>query len=140
MNYSTAVFLINDDARAIACSYEPAPHNDKPVTTIFKTFDPDIKVGDYVVVPTDTRHHLTVIKVEETDVDVDFDSAARVNWIVGRVDKADYDDIMRKEDAAIAAIKSAEKRKKREELRAALILDQEEIKKLALSQTIDLEE
>lgn len=140
MNYSTAVFLINDDARAIACSYEPAPHNGKPVTTIFKTFDPDIKVGDYVVVPTDTRHHLTVIKVEETDVDVDFDSAARVNWIVGRVDKADYDDIMRKEDAAIAAIKSAEKRKKREELRAALILDQEEIKKLALSQTIDLEE
>lgn len=113
MNLSTAVFLINDDARAVMVTYEA---HEKAPRTMFKTFDKGIKVDDYVVVPTDTRHNLTVCKVVEVDVDVDFDNATQISWIVGRVDLADVTQIKAQEDKAVEAIKAAEKLKKRKEL------------------------
>lgn len=58
-----------------------------------------------------------------------------MRWIVARVDKLDYDRILRAEEQAIAAVKSAERRKKTEELRKALVIDQDEIAKLAISNT-----
>lgn len=126
MNYSTAVFLINKETRAVACIYEldsdakPAPR------TIFKTLDPDISVGDFVIVPTGTRHGMTVCKVVEVDVEIDFDSPTLMNWIVGVIDRAPYEKLLRIEQDAITKIKSAEARKKREELAAALFKDQAE--------------
>ena len=89
------------------------------------------------VVQTTTRHEMTVVKVVETDVDVDFDSATPMGWIIGKVDRTDHEATLRQENQAIAAIKSAEKRKKADELRASLILDQEAIKLLALSSAGD---
>lgn len=120
MNYTTAIFLINKNVRAVMCNYEPdAEHK----TTMFKTLDPAIKVGDLVIVPTKTRHGMTVSKVVEADVDVDFDSAATVCWLVCKVDQASYDATLAQEDSAITIIKSAERTKKRNELAAALLAD-----------------
>jgi len=120
MNYSTAIFLISDKARAIGVTYEPCEGaNIIP----YKTLDPDIKVGDYVVVPTTTRHKMTVCKVVEVDMEPDLDSNKEMKWLVGTVDPASVEEIKKQEEDAITAIRSAEKRRKREELREALLAD-----------------
>lgn len=113
MNYTTAVFLINKHVRAIVATYEAT---DSAPRTTFKTLDETIAVGDFVVVPTDTRHKMTVVKVIDTDVDVDFDAPAKMDWIIGKVDREEYETHLKQEGEAITAIKSAELRKKREEL------------------------
>ncbi len=124
MNYSTAVFLINDDVRAVSCIYDPDNTGEKP--TIFKTLDQDLKKGDFVIVPTDTRCKMTVVKVAEVDLDIDFDDRREVKWVVGRMDLAHYEDLKRQEADAIDAIKSAERKKKRDEMKNALLADHAE--------------
>lgn len=120
MNYSTAVFLINNDVRAVLATYEEGDHAKR---TLFKTLDPSIDEGDYVIVPTDTRHKMTVCKVMETDVDVDFDDPAPVSWIIGKIHLTDHETILAQEEQAVKAVKSAEKRRKREQLREAMFAD-----------------
>lgn len=120
MNYSTAIFLINKNARAIVATYEA---EDNAKRTVFKTLDHDIKTGDFVIVPTDTRHKMTVCKVVDTDVDVDFDSATPMLWVISRIFRAPHEEILAQEQVAIQAIKSAEVRKKRDEMRDALFKD-----------------
>ena len=120
MNYTTAIFLINKDVRAVLVNYEP---NAPDKLCMFKTLDKTIKKDDYVIVPTHTRHNMTVSKVIEVDVDVDFDSTAPVEWIVAKVDRSQYEVTLSQEGDAIAVIKSAEKTKKRNELAAALLVD-----------------
>lgn len=122
MNYSSAVMLINPNIRAIKCSYEPAQREgQKPTSYIFKALDKDIKVGDYVIVPTDTRWEQTVNRVEEVDVEVDFDSTLQLKWIIGRVPKEQYDVVLAEEAKWIEALKESEKRKKREEIKKNLV-------------------
>ena len=116
MNYSTAVFLINKNLRAVLATYEKDGGK-----TMFKTLDPTIKVDDFVVVPTNTRHTMTVCKIVETDVDVDFDSATQVDWIVCKIDRKPYEDTLSQEGQAISAMKSAELHKKRKDLRDAML-------------------
>lgn len=128
MNYSTAVFLINDKVRAVQVSYEEPTKN----PTVFKTLDPAMKVDDLVVVPTHTRHKMTVCKVIATDVDVDFDSKDQMSWIVSKVDRDTYDQILSQEEVAIASVRAAEVKKKREELRSNLA-GLNEIKALPIS-------
>ena len=124
MNYSLGIFLISDAVRAIMATYEMDSANSQADRTMFKTLDQSIKVGDYVVVETDTRHHMTVCKIIETDdVEPDFNSTKEVKWIIGTVARADFDALKVEEADAIARIKSAEKRKKRDELRKDLIAD-----------------
>lgn len=130
MNYSTAVFLVNDNIRAILGTYE-AEENAK--RTMFKTLDPTIKVGDYIVVPTDTRHKMTVLKVTDVGVEVDFDSNTQVPWVISTLDRASYENTLAQESTMIDAIKSAELRKKRDELRKALVIDAEAIRGLQIS-------
>ena len=126
MNYSTAVFLINAEVRAILGTYEVDDENKKAPRTLFKTLDKTVRVGDFVIVPTETRHKMTVCKVVETDVDVDFDSVACINWLIGKIDRALYELTLSQEADAIAVIKSAEKTKKRNELRDAMLADSSE--------------
>jgi hypothetical protein len=129
MNYSTAVFLINDAVRAVKGIYEDG----KPAD-IFKTLDPSISKDDLVVVPTDTRHKMTVIKIVETDVDVDFDSTVPMKWVICRVDMKEHADILRMEEKAIAVIKSGEIRKKKEAIRDTVFREQmEQLKTLELA-------
>ena len=121
MNYSTAVFLINNAARAVKAIYE-ADDKSSP-RTLFKTFDKSIKVGDLIIVPTSTRHKMTVSKIVEVDVDFDLETTENVQWVIGKVDSAEFQKTLDQEAVAIEAIKSAELRKKREALRASLFAD-----------------
>lgn len=133
MNYSTAIFLINKAVRAVKVSYDQdTTGGSKPVGNLqlFKTFDTALAPGDFVIVPTDTRWNMTVCRVEEVDVEVDLESTARVGWLIGRVDRGDYDAVVAEEETAISAIKSAEKRRKQEELIASLVADNPDLARL----------
>lgn len=137
MNYSTAVFLINRDMRAVICEYEPSdPIYNKSTgannRVIFKTLDKFIKKDDYVVVQTNTRHGMTVVKVIETDVSIDFDSPNEVKWVVCKVDKTQHEKILADEAQAVEAIKRAEFNKRRQTLLNDVATDQEELKSLPM--------
>jgi predicted Mrr-cat superfamily restriction endonuclease len=136
MNYSTAVFLINDSVRAIACTYESADNSPR---TIFKTFDQSIKKDDFVLVPTETRHKMTVCKVVEVDVEPDIETTQQMNWIIGPVERDDYERTLEQEKAAIDTMKQAEKNRRRDELRKSLLAHVEgEIKALPISHVKDV--
>lgn len=125
MNYTTAIFLVNRDVRAVLVTYE-ADEVGKPPTApreLFKTFDQSIAVDDLVVVPTATRHLMTVVKVVEVDVEVDFDSNKEAKWIICKTDSDGYNHVLKLEASAVQAIKSAEVRKRREELADKLLAD-----------------
>ncbi len=142
MNYSRAIFLINEDVRLIKVSYE-TDENGKPVGNSrnveglydFKTFDRSIEVGDYVIVPTNTRHGMTVVRVEEVDCECDIESSLELKWILGTVSTHNADDMLiQKEQQAITKIKAAERAKRRRELRETLLanMDEDAIKALPL--------
>lgn len=136
MNFSTAIFLVRDDIRAVAVSYDVDAEGKglKPYT-LFKTPDPDVKPGEYVIIPTDTRHRMTVVRVEEVDVEVDLDSGKHMDWLIGGVDRSTFETIAAKECEIIETIKSAEKRKKQDDLRDKLLADNPD---LAAFNTIDV--
>lgn len=127
MNYSTAVMLINPNIRAISTLYQPdVTHNDgsilkKAVRTIFKTLDQSIKKGDFVVVPTNTRHGATVVLVEDVDVEVDFESSTEIHWVIDRVSKEGHTKVLSEEGKWIEALKASEKRRKREEIKRNML-------------------
>lgn len=129
MDNSRIVFLINDSVRAVLATYE-----DKAPPEMFKTFDPTIKAYDLVVVETGTRHGMTVVKVVEVDVDVNFDSSVPLKWIAQKIDKIAFDSIKEHEGAAITAVQAAELKRKKAELRATMVAGHEEtIAALALT-------
>lgn len=135
MNYSTAVMLINQNIRAVLISYE-TDKDGKGIRpyTMFKTLDRSIKVGDLVVVPTDTRHKNTVVRVEEVDVDVDFESPVKVDWIAAKVDMSSYVNIQIEESKWIDALKASEKRRKREDIKKNMLeMYDEGIEKLPIA-------
>lgn len=122
MNNTTAVFLINDKVRAVYGTYEAGDNAGK---TLFKTFDQDLKVGNFAIVPTNTRHNMTVVKITDTDVEFDIDTQVKMEWVIGRIDLTVYEQTLAQENTAIQMIQSAEKRKKCEELKKAIFADQE---------------
>lgn len=133
MNNSTIVLLINDSARAVRATYD-----DGNSPSLFKTLDPTIAVDDLVVVQTNTRHGMTVVKVTEVDIDVDFDRSDDVKWIIQKVDKDAFKELLEQENEAIAAVHSAERRRKKEQLRASLFADhQDKINALSISHVVD---
>lgn len=125
MNKTTAVFLINDRVRAIRASYEADTPTSKASTELFKTFDPSIKVGDLVNVVSNTRHNVTVCKVQAVDVEFDIETTQVVQWVIGKIDMAQHLSTLGMEEDALALIASAEKNRKREELRKSLLADVE---------------
>ena len=133
MNHSTAIFLISDQVRAIGVSYDVREAGDTGYDKTVKTMDSSIKVGDYVTIPTDSRHKMTISQVTQTDVEIDFDNPVVLGWIIGTVDLTDFEEIEHQEAVAITTIKRAEKRRKRDELREALLKDTgDELKALPL--------
>lgn len=120
-NYSTAVMLFNPNIRAIAVSYDPGEYKKNKQTYPFKTLDQTIKVGDMVVIPTHTRHGFTVVKVEEVDVEVDFESSVQLEWISDRVNTPAFDEIVKQENEWISEMKKAQVRKKREDLKNSMM-------------------
>lgn len=119
MNKSLAVFLASNECRMIKISYEP---DDKsPVG--FKTFDKSLKVDDLVVIPTNTRHEFTVAKVVAVDIEVDLDTGTQYQWIAGRFDPKGHLSTLEREAKMLEAIRSAELKRKREQLKSDLIND-----------------
>lgn len=131
MQNSMIVFLINDNVRAIKAEYEL-----RGTAEIFKTMDPDVKVDDLVVVQSGTRHEMTVVKVTETDVDLDFDNGPAVKWVVQKIDGNAFSKLKAMEQDAITTVQAAEKRRKKAELRERMFKDHEEqMKALQLTHT-----
>lgn len=133
MNYSTAVLVMNQDARCVKTIYEPDTQSIKQTREMFKTFDKSLKVGDFVVVPTDTRFNLTVCQIVEVDTDDWMDVNKEIGWVVGRVDMADSDKVKAWEASAVESLKDAEKRKRRRELQASMTDAMNEKEKESLS-------
>lgn len=121
MNYSTAMMLFNDDIRAVRVSYE-VDSNGKGVEplTLFKTLDPSIKVGDFVTIPTLTRHKITVARVEEVDVEVDYDDPTEVKWLISRVPLTEYKAILDDEQVWIQEMKKSQNLKKKQDIKDGL--------------------
>ena len=72
----------------------------------------------------------------EVDVEPDFESSTQIDWVIGVVDRVDFIKIAAQESAAISTVKSAEKRRKREEPRATLVADAgDELKALPIYNT-----
>lgn len=136
-NFSTAIFLVNPAAKAVLCSYEQdaTTGKGKEPFTLFKSLDPALAVGEFVVVPTDTRHGKTVVRVEKINdaASVDLESAVQVKWIIDAVKMDAYETILAQEAAGIEQIKSAELRRRREELHAKLIADNPDLAALVIS-------
>lgn len=114
-NYSTAVMLFNENIRAIRCEYENGSSQ-----TVFKTLDKTIEVDDLVIIPTGTRHNMTVVKVVEVDYDIDIEDDTAVSFIVGKVHIKAYDQILEQEKIWISALKAGEKKRKRDELEKSM--------------------
>lgn len=122
MNYSTAVMLFNQDIRAVRVSYDPADKVNGVVKSyIFKTLDPDLKVGDFVSIPTDTRHLMTVGKIEEVDAEIDFDSGLEIKWVISSVPVSEYEGILSDEQTWIAEMKKAQNLKKKEDIKKSML-------------------
>ena len=139
MNYTTAIFLISDEVKMHAVVFFPEKEGnilvaDTPKRYSYKTFDKDLKVGDYVVVPSSVEknsHGMSIAQIVELDVEVDFESTHKYKWLVGSISLDNFKEIEEKEAQALAAIKSAEKTRKRKELKADLMADAgSELKKL----------
>lgn len=135
MNYSTAVFLINPNCRAIEAIYEADTDQRKAPRSIFKTFDEAIKEGDIILVPSETRHKITTCKVTAVDVELDITTTAEIKWIIGVVDQAGFEELKGVEQKAITQIKAAEKNHQREELRKKMFanMDENTVKTLQLA-------
>lgn len=121
MNNSTIVFLINDNVRAIEAVYDDTVGS-KP--EIFKTFDTDIEVDDLLVVQSSTRHMVTTVKVTAVDVEFDLDTGKHMNWVIQRIDTEAFKEVLAQEGEAISAVQSAERARKKEELRKSVFADQ----------------
>jgi ribosomal protein S10 len=146
MNYSTAVFLINDKVRAIAATYEkegfednrPSPGPAKRI--IFKTFDQSIQKDDLIVVPTKTRHGFTICKVVDVDLEIDLEAPTHIDWVAGVFEDSEHKRMLAMESTMVETIRSAEKNRKREELRKSLMADSEsKLLALPISSVKDVE-
>lgn len=135
MNYSTAIFLVNSAVRTDSVSYEPDTNDatgrrGKGPFYTFKTIDAAIQPGEFVTIPTDTRWKMTVARIEEVDLDVDFDSSVEFKWLIGHISTDAYEAILKQEADAIAKIRSAEKRHKQDELKEKLLADNPDLQAL----------
>jgi hypothetical protein len=130
MNLSSAVFLIDDRVRAISVIYEPKPksgHSMPPNSYTFKSLDKDIKEGDYVIIPSESRHMMAVAQVHEVDVEIDFtDTHIDYKWIMARIDLTAHAKVAELEQIAFDTIKKAERKKAKDELKASIEAFQDE--------------
>lgn len=121
-NRSKVIFVLNDSVRACLAIFEKddPDRNIKIKREMIKTLDPSIKIGDLVNVETGTRHGVSVMKVVDVDVEVNFGDDENVRWVVGKVDMTGFASIVEQENQAISAIRKAELKKERKDLRASL--------------------
>lgn len=126
---SKLIFLLDEvDVRVVGVTYES--HKDA-LALPFKTMDTNLKVGDFVVMPTESRWLMTVGRVEEINVEPDLDMVP-IEWLRSSVDLSAYEEILDGESQLISAANSAEKRALKAKLRAEMTIDQEAMSGLTL--------
>lgn len=135
MNLSLASFLVEPNCRAVRVEYDPdhTYKNDHLRCRTYKTLDGSIKVDDLVVVPTETRHGFTVVKVKDIGFRVNYDSSDEYKWIVGKVDAAAYKSLLTADKAVVEKVGLIEENKKKRELMEAMGLTGEAVASLTYS-------
>lgn len=129
MHKSRKIFLTDKEPRCVLAAYEN--YDDAP-TKEFKTYDQSLQPGDYVIVPTDSRHNMTVIKVIEVGVEADLESTAPMDWIIGTVNTAEHETIKAREDEFLSIINAEAKRRKKEEMKETFLAGVGEVAVAAL--------
>lgn len=124
----TMIFVSSDKVRALLVEYEPGTKTEGLVQV--KTLDPSICVGDFVVVPTRTRHKYTVVKVKEADVVPNMEPTHECYWIVGKVEMEDYEKLLENERAVVARLLQIQLNASRRALRSEMQLSDEDMKSL----------
>lgn len=122
-NYSLAVFLLHDKCRGMHGIFETDTPTSQAKREFFKTFDPAIKEGDLVAVETGTRHHVSVVKIVAADVPPSFTSSEQARWIISKVDLTDHKRLQDMEKQAVEAVKEAELKKERHDLKKTMLGD-----------------
>ncbi len=79
---SRKVFLLDKEPRCILATYET---EDNATRYEFKTWDQATREGDYIVIPTSTRHNMTVCKVVAVDVEPDLQSSIEMQWVIATI-------------------------------------------------------
>ncbi len=125
MNFDRAIFVINENVRAIKVEYEPdvVAAVGKSNTSLFKTLDHRVQVDDFVIVPTNSRANMTVAQVVDVDVAIEIKTGGPIPWLIGVVDAAKIDEhekLKKMEDDAITKLKAVEKQNERRQLKADL--------------------
>lgn len=138
MHDSRRVFLLDPEPRCILATYEPeglAPYDSKKERKEFKTFDETIVVDDFIVVPTDTRHKMTIMKVVEVDVDPDLESSKKVDWVVAKTSNSVYQDLLAQESKILDLVNAAKKKRLKAQMKADFLegLEDEELSMMKLA-------
>lgn len=129
---TSAVFLVSDAVRALKATYELDTEVKAAPREWFKTFDKSIKEGDLCIVPTDTRHGFTIVRITDVDCEVDLNAGHRFRWIADVFDRSAYEKLVEQEGVMLSKIASARKAKEREELRKAMLLDDPSLQQLTI--------
>jgi len=120
MHDTRKVFLLEETLRCVKAAYEIG---DRPRLVEYKTFNTSIEVGMYLVVPTQSRHEMAVVKVHEVDIEPDLSSDTRMDWVVDTIDRDAYAGTLASEKSFINAARSAERRRMRETLKKDVLAD-----------------
>lgn len=140
MNFDRIIFVIKKELRVIKVEYDPeaVSNGAKPNTSLVKTFDTQVKVGDSVVVPTNSRAMMTVAQVVEVDVNIEVKSGGPIPWLISKVHELDisnHERLKEMEAEAIKELMKVEMENEREQLRDNLQAYQKNaIEKLAIAQ------
>lgn len=131
MNQSAAVMLFEENGvRPCKVEYDPDNgYNNKGAqhTHFFKCRDPEVKKDDLVIVQTTTRHGFTVAKVVAigvADVPINFEDNTQWLWIAQKFDKAEFDQMLDSEKKLTGMVAEANANKMRNDLKAAMGLQQ----------------
>jgi hypothetical protein len=120
MNLNTAIFLYDENVRAVAVEYEAVEDNPSRKLAIFKTFDQTLEPGNIVAVPTSTRVGFTACRVVETEVQVDLDTKTPIPWIAGRLDTPAFEKLKQQEQAFLSAMRKVQHDAERKKMRDAV--------------------
>lgn len=116
MHGSMKVFLLDDAPICVKVNYDPDKTHGQ-TDYHFKTWEKDIKVDDFVVIPTNTRHGYTVGKVTEVDVEPDLEANYEMKWVVSIINVPAYIAMAEKEKEFISIANRAEREAKKKQLR-----------------------
>ena len=124
MNYSASITLIDERVRVIDVKFVNTAR-ETPKICSYKSLDPNIGVGDLVVVPAlyqDGKSRFSVAEVVGVDGELEIDSKEiEYKWVVQRVNMSDYNDVLIREKAAIDILRKADRKQRRINLAKTLI-------------------